>query len=210
MKSSIKIAALAVTATLCCVFASSQSRAATVNIDFTFTNTSTSVTITGEIDGLTVGGTSPGSAVIINSYIEPPGVPSGAIVAGYPYSTYPYAFPLPLLITPSSTPSFTVDASGVLTDAHFFGTGFFDTTNYVQLSLDRVLPSQDVAGLFQYVFPPGQLLYQSGGDFGRLIYTTVPVAETPLPAALPLFASGAGVIGLLVRRRKRKSGAIGA
>lgn len=35
-----------------------------------------------------------------------------------------------------------------------------------------------------------------------------PGLATPLPAALPLFAGGLGVIGLLARRRKRKSAAI--
>jgi hypothetical protein len=34
-----------------------------------------------------------------------------------------------------------------------------------------------------------------------------PVAATPLPAALPLFAGGLGVMGLLGRRRKRKKAA---
>ena len=33
------------------------------------------------------------------------------------------------------------------------------------------------------------------------------VSETPLPAALPLFAGGLGVMGLLARRRKRKAAA---
>jgi hypothetical protein len=37
-----------------------------------------------------------------------------------------------------------------------------------------------------------------------LATVTGPTSETPLPAALPLFASGAGLIGLLTRRRKRK------
>jgi hypothetical protein len=32
--------------------------------------------------------------------------------------------------------------------------------------------------------------------------------ETPLPAALPLFATGLGVMGLLARRRMRKNGAV--
>jgi hypothetical protein len=32
-----------------------------------------------------------------------------------------------------------------------------------------------------------------------------PAAETPLPAALPLFATGLGVAGLLARRRKQKA-----
>ena len=34
--------------------------------------------------------------------------------------------------------------------------------------------------------------------------------STPVPAALPLFAGGLGVIGLLARRRKRKAAAIAA
>lgn len=36
------------------------------------------------------------------------------------------------------------------------------------------------------------------------------VSSTPLPAALPLFAGGLGVMGLLARRRKRKAAAIAA
>jgi hypothetical protein len=35
-----------------------------------------------------------------------------------------------------------------------------------------------------------------------------PASATPLPAALPLFASGLGVMGFLARRRKRKNAAI--
>jgi hypothetical protein len=35
-------------------------------------------------------------------------------------------------------------------------------------------------------------------------------SATPLPAALPLFAGGLGVLGLLARRRKRKTAAIAA
>jgi hypothetical protein len=33
----------------------------------------------------------------------------------------------------------------------------------------------------------------------------VPPSETPLPAALPLFATGLGALGLLGWRRKRKA-----
>jgi hypothetical protein len=39
----------------------------------------------------------------------------------------------------------------------------------------------------------------------NLVFT--PVAETPLPAALPLFATGLGALGLLGWRRKRKQAA---
>ncbi|HEY5504498.1 MAG TPA: VPLPA-CTERM sorting domain-containing protein [Sedimentisphaerales bacterium] len=36
------------------------------------------------------------------------------------------------------------------------------------------------------------------------------LGTTPLPAALPLFATGLGVMGLVARRRKRKSAATAA
>jgi hypothetical protein len=38
-------------------------------------------------------------------------------------------------------------------------------------------------------------------------YSSAAASATPLPAALPLFAGGLGVIGLLARRRKRKASA---
>ena len=46
----------------------------------------------------------------------------------------------------------------------------------------------------------------SGGLF-LLDNTAVNTSATPLPAALPLFATGLGAMGFLARRRKRKSGA---
>jgi hypothetical protein len=35
--------------------------------------------------------------------------------------------------------------------------------------------------------------------------TVAPVAETPIPASLPLFVSGAGLLGLLAKRRRRRA-----
>jgi hypothetical protein len=43
-----------------------------------------------------------------------------------------------------------------------------------------------------------------------LVQSDITDTATPLPAALPLFAGGLGVIGLLARRRKRKAAAIAA
>jgi hypothetical protein len=51
-----------------------------------------------------------------------------------------------------------------------------------------------------FVAPDGYSVLTSDG-----IGNASPVAATPLPAALPLFAGGIGLIGLLARRRKRKA-----
>ncbi len=52
-----------------------------------------------------------------------------------------------------------------------------------------------------------------GGPFrtgNQAIAFSDAAANTPLPAALPLFVTGLGAIGLLVRRRKRKASAFAA
>jgi hypothetical protein len=77
---------------------------------------------------------------------------------------------------------------------------------------------------FYYVSYPSLIIYFTGGDLftGGPAYpyyvdslgsydlpagTLVISATTPLPAALPLFATGLGVMGLLGWRRKRKGNA---
>jgi hypothetical protein len=197
---------IAVTAVVA-LLAPVQTRADIVNIDFSFENKNISpptydfdIVFTGEIVGLTVGGTSSASAVYITGY-------SGFNLL-YP-TAYPYTFPTPLLITNSdpSYDTFTVDAAGNLTAASFRGeSAAYDASgDYVYLSLTYDGPGSgtDVAGLFQYIVPPSGPLDQTGGDFGNGDYTTV--SSTPLPAALPLFASGLGAMGLLGWRRKRKN-----
>jgi hypothetical protein len=42
---------------------------------------------------------------------------------------------------------------------------------------------------------------------GRITPIDAALATTPLPAALPLFAGGLGVLGLLTKRRERKAAA---
>jgi hypothetical protein len=56
------------------------------------------------------------------------------------------------------------------------------------------------------------LTNQAGDPLGSLQATVIAGngAATPLPAALPLFAGGLGVFGLIARRRKNKNKAVGA
>jgi hypothetical protein len=73
-----------------------------------------------------------------------------------------------------------------------------------------VLPSQtadasNTGRLFFDVLTPGDsLTFLSGHDYS----SSVAVSATPLPAALPLFATGLGALGLLGWRRKRRSSVI--
>jgi hypothetical protein len=48
------------------------------------------------------------------------------------------------------------------------------------------------------------------GEGGTILAVSTDLGSTPLPAALPLFASGLGALGLLGSRRKRKNAAITA
>jgi len=60
-------------------------------------------------------------------------------------------------------------------------------------------------GLFQ-IYVPGNI--QTAVFSGDLVIASVPVpSATPLPAALPLFATGLGVMGWLAKRRKRTNAA---
>ena len=58
---------------------------------------------------------------------------------------------------------------------------------------------QTISAVFPNVFVAGYV--SETRDF---------VSETPLPAALPLFATGLGALGLLGWRRKRKAAALAA
>jgi ribosomal protein L31 len=81
----------------------------------------------------------------------------------------------------------------------------------------------DIAGIFQTLNPPGAISSTANGinDLGQIVgfYTAAngstfgfetQVSAVPLPAALPLFASGLVGLGLLGWRRKRKAKALSA
>lgn len=107
-----------------------------------------------------------------------------------------------------------------LTSSTSGGVGFWDITlNTGPMpgnSLLLVLPVSSLSGyagggisaavLYQTGLPPEQFIDEcdvGGSSCGSLTAQTSP-PTTPLPAALPLFATGLGAMGLLGWRRKRK------
>ena len=84
-------------------------------------------------------------------------------------------------------------------------TGVFEGTIPIDVGSDHT-----PGGLWALMFGHGA----NGGDPNTLYFTDGingethglfgAIAETPLPAALPLFASGLGALGLLAWRKKKK------
>jgi hypothetical protein len=81
----------------------------------------------------------------------------------------------------------------------------------------------DTGGIFTTLDPPGATSTTANGinDLGQIVgfYADAnddtigfetQISETPLPAALPLFASALGALGLLARRRNRKGAVLTA
>jgi len=96
--------------------------------------------------------------------------------------------------------SFTVSA-GIITHAGLLVFGIDNSSPQVTcctLDLAFYLGGQSDAGL-------GNHLNSVQQAPANVVFT--PVAQTPLPAALPLFATGLGALGLLGWRRKRKQAA---
>jgi hypothetical protein len=178
-----------------------------LTFDFSFTCTSCmnvspfGGTVTGEIDGLT-NGTSVAAAVIINSY------PSALFSASFtlpdaPFTTFPNSN------DSVSENTFTV-TGGVITAYHFTVGGTFGGWAF-GLGSTAAPPGENVDFLTN-----GTLILPDQRDIDLCISgtgctaTTTFTSEagpgtTPLPAALPLFATGLGAFGLLGWRKKRKN-----
>ena len=157
-----------------------------LTFDFSFINTEGNVTgtVTGEIDGL-VNNASGQQATAVNIDLYPAGL--GTL------GTVPISVPLPV----STYNKFTVNSSGFLTSVYFAEVNPFTYT----LVLNSV----------------AQVFYLSNSrdcpacvEDSLLTITTPSTSATPLPAALPLFATGLGALGLLGWRRKRKAAAFAA
>jgi hypothetical protein len=132
--------------------------------------------VTGEINGLTVGGNGQAaSGIIVQSFTGP--------------SFVNIDFTTPLSLNPVEFNSFSVDA--------------FGNVNANSASVDAL--ANTATSLLELVFAGGTGTFACDegctGNFSGAV--TFSPAPTPLPGGLPLFAGGLGLIGFLARRRKQ-------
>jgi hypothetical protein len=128
---------------------------------------------------------------------------------GTPLATYDGTGTLTFMNAPStsgvSAPvsaavTFTVDGqlfSGTATSVELLNGNFYNASFSEQIGSSTARFTLDTSGVYAFYYDNnGQV---AGGSI------TSSLAATPLPAALPLFAGGLGVMGLFGRRRKRKA-----
>ena len=156
-----------------------------VSFDFSFTNQfplgTVNGTVTGRIDGLTDTGTSAATAVFITSS------PTGLF---YPLTASDNILSQPSVNIPFNY--FTV-TNGVLTAENFQAQfPIANTPEFFALLLNSAIPQFNANR-----FGPTT-------DF-LVLSTSATFSQVPLPATLPLFASGLAGLGLLGWRRKKKA-----
>ena len=155
-----------------------------MNFSFSFTNNlgNTAGTVTGEIAGLTDNSTGPASHVFIDGYPSALGT-----VCRIPCDTTAL-FPPWQIQNVGARNSFTV-TSGNITGVNFGSTNFVSRFHFVLSDTFSLVNTQT-----------GQVVASD-------TITLTPLG-TPLPAVLPLFATGLPALGLLGWRRRRKAQAI--
>ena len=162
-----------------------------VSFDFSFTNQfplgDVNGTVTGRIDGLANTGASAATGVFITS---------SPLQLGYPLSASDNFLSQPSISIESN--SFTV-TSGVLTAMDF----------RAQFPIANATPAENF--LLTLILNPGsEFIANRFGEFTdtKVVSLSATFSQVPLPAALPLFATGLGALGLLGWRRKRKAPAL--
>jgi hypothetical protein len=139
----------------------------------------------------------------------PAGAPAGTDVINIPPSDQYGFFEVPFTL-PSGATNVSISGSANVDDEGWIfinGHRFGYATQYSNATFDSNVASNFVVGVNEFLVSD---INSGGGPSGAAFFATVnyDVSQTPLPAALPLFAGGLGVIGLLARRRKRKATAV--
>ena len=191
---------------LCAVGSTAASFAATVNVNFTATEVDGNI-IQGTFYGLVEGGAVAPTSVVVTKVIN--GGPIPNYYGSNTVPALPVPVPFPLTLFPAVVGDFNgvipLTAGGALCSSHSLNNAvcswgardFFTVNNpndsYFSLTYDGE------HGIIQFGEVFQGSAYFVGGFF------TSSVETTPLPAALPLFVSGLGAIGILGWRRKKKT-----
>jgi hypothetical protein len=95
------------------------------------------------------------------------------------------------------------------TVTHDDGASLYDGPGYSNTVFDAAGPVVATPTAYSGLFGNWELIYVEANGLPAVLNFDVTRSEapstTPLPAALPLFAGGAGLIGLFSRRRRRRS-----
>ena len=112
-----------------------------------------------------------------------------------------YNFPDQMVYSPSP-PDIALDSLGL---SFSVGSGSESFQLYEDDGLYTPGPPYGCGGVYCLIGPGNTVTGGAGDPFVTVAFSLTPVSATPLPAALPLFATGLGAMGLFGWRRKRKN-----
>jgi hypothetical protein len=159
-------------------------------------------TYTGNINFLEGSG---GSNNINNFLLSAGGTLTGTLasLSGYELSTSGFKLTTLFVITGSTANIL----AGTIT--HDDGASLYDGAGYTNTVFDAAGPVSATSTSYSGLTGTWKLLYVEANDLPAVLtFDVSSVSTTPIPGALPLFASGLGALGLLGWRRKRKAQAI--
>jgi hypothetical protein len=161
------------------------------------------VVATGSGDIVTTGLVSPGVANVVPQLI--PEV--GAVYTGLPSSTPQAEFYAAALSGPASfgpgSQTFAATGTGAMVALFYAVSEIAVPIGYSSDTLLSDTAIYDTATFASLGVTPGTYVWTWGTGADQSF--TLEIGTTPLPAALPLFATGLGALGLLGWRRKRKA-----
>jgi hypothetical protein len=191
----LRSASFAAISTLPVIFGCAKANA----LDFNFDLTGNRGTVLGVVEGLSNDSTGPASAVMVTDLMPL-------------LQTFPSGFPTNVNLTADppwnvTTNSFTV-SNGDITSANFLSQLIGSPAT--QLCFSTPSNTCNASNVGSGANNMGLVSQQTNFLFvtGTPTFTAIeapPTPEIPLPATLPLFASGLGALGLLGWRRKRRA-----